>query len=1234
MSNQEFVKALCASVACVLLASGFLFATRAQATIPLQNQCSTTYDPQRSYCEPVVLTPWQYQADPFFGMPIQGPFPTEAAAIASIPPLFTPPNQFWCTEVFDHITHDFDAILYVNGIDYVHGHIAYYNATGYTNYTPDCSQSWQSGARIMQTREVKCPVVAGQQFTLVYEAGNAQTPYCAMPWTAAHKKTDCDLRKGNPCDVMSGSKTQTETDYVAAGDFPIRFVRTYNSDFTLQNYFTLGGRERFNPLGIGWSATFFHNVIFRSSGDQAAVVANRPDGSRKVFRLSGSIFVADDDVSDRLIKLVDGGGATTGWKYITAAEDTEMYDAGGRLISIVNRAGITQTVAYASPASFYPSSVTDSFGRQIVFGYDGGSYPKLTTITLPGSSGQIAYAYDAKDNLSSVTYADNKSRIYLYELTIYFGINLLTGITDENNIRFATFDYESSSSGRVIRTEHAGVVDKYTFAYNFDGSRTVIDPLNKERTYGTAVIQGARRFASSSDVCPGCGEWKTTGYDADGNVQSRTDFNNNETRYGYDTARNLETSRTEAYGTPKARTITTQWHASYRLPTQIDEPNRRTTFTHDASGDVLTRTVTDLSVTPNVTRTWTYTYNSFGQVLTANGPRTDITDLSTYVYYNCSTGNQCGQLNTVTDAKGRITTYNTYNAHGQPLTITDPNSVVTTLAYDARQRLISRQVGAETTTFNYWPTGLLKKVTLPDLSYLLYTYDNAHRLTRIDDGDGNHIDYTLDPMGNRTGENAYDPTNFLARTHTRVINSLNQIWKEVNAAGTANVTTVFGYDNNGNQTTINAPLSRTTTNAYDELNRLKQITDSASGITQFGYDASDNLTSVTDPRTKVTSYTYTGFGDLKQQVSPDTGTTNITYDSGGNLKTSTDARSKTATYSYDALNRVTQVAYGDQTITYGYDAGTNGIGRLTSASDSSHSMSWSYDGLGRVTNKSQTLGSVTKSVSYGYTSGNLTSMTTPSGQSVVYGYNSNHQITSVQVNGTYVLSNVLYDPFGPVRGWTWGNGTLAVRTYDTDGKVSQVDSAGLNTYGYDDAFRITGITDTTNGALSWTYGYDLLDRLTSGSKTGLSQTFTYDANGNRLTQGGTSSTTYTISSTSNRLSSTSGALVRTYTYDAAGNVLTYSNLTYTYNNRGRMKTSKVGSTTTTYVYNATRAAGEEVRRMQRGRCSIGTTRRGTCSASTAPPVRWCRRRCGWATSRLRRCGPARRSRSSTSTRIT
>jgi YD repeat-containing protein len=94
-----------------------------------------------------------------------------------------------------------------------------------------------------------------------------------------------------------------------------------------------------------------------------------------------------------------------------------------------------------------------------------------------------------------------------------------------------------------------------------------------------------------------------------------------------------------------------------------------------------------------------------------------VVDKTTYAYYTCTTGIQCGQLNTITNAAGQITTYNTYNSHGQPLTITDPNGVVTTLTYDSRLRLKTRQVGSETTTFDYYPTGLVQKVTLPDSSY-------------------------------------------------------------------------------------------------------------------------------------------------------------------------------------------------------------------------------------------------------------------------------------------------------------------------------------------------------------------------------------------------------------------------------------------------------------------------------------------------------------------------------------
>src|SRR4029077_20616 len=138
---------------------------------------------------------------------------------------------------------------------------------------------------------------------------------------------------------------------------------------------------------------------------------------------------------------------------------------------------------------------------------------------------------------------------------------------------------------------------------------------------------------------------------------------------------------------------------------------------YDSMGNVLTKTITDTTVTPKVSRTWTYSYDSYGRVLTAKAPRTDVNSTTTYAYSTCTTGTQCGQLQTVTDAAGHVTTYNTYNADGQPLTITDPNGTVTTLTYDARQRLTSRSVGGEVTGFTYYPTGLLQKVTLPDNSY-------------------------------------------------------------------------------------------------------------------------------------------------------------------------------------------------------------------------------------------------------------------------------------------------------------------------------------------------------------------------------------------------------------------------------------------------------------------------------------------------------------------------------------
>jgi RHS repeat-associated protein len=944
---------------------------------------------------------------------------------------------------------------------------------------------------------------------------------------------------GDPVCPFNGANLQEESDYRAAGAGGLEFTRYYRSTGFYTPY---GVTFSAQSVGSYWQHTYERRLLLLNYGGILATY-EAPDGQMRHFATTGAEILNRDGAAAKLLSQVDGT-----WIVVMPNSDQEHFDATGRLVSITPRGGATTTVSYG--ANGLVSVVTDQFGKTLQFGYD--TQGRLASVTLP-DNGVISLAYDVNGNLWTVTYPDQSVKTYNYGGP---GAGLLTSIVDESNSAFATFSYDTLR--RATNSQHAGGVESYGFAYTTQNgtlaSTTVTDPLLNQRTYSMTSVGGVFRLSDLSAVaCATCDTTASSNFDANGNVSSRVDFNGNRACYEYDLLRNLETTRLEGIApgvscpsnlstyTPAAgtrqRKITENWAANFRLPLSITEASHTTSFTYDASGNALTNTVTDTSVTPNVSRTWTYTYNTYGQVLTVDGPRTDVVDKTTYSYYSCATGYQCGQLHTVTNAANQVTTFNTYNAHGEPLSITDPNNVVTTLTYDARQRLKSRQVGTETTTFDYYQTGLLQKVTLPDQSYIQYSYDPARRLTAITDSLGNRIAYVLDSLGNRTAETAYDPSNVLSRAVSQLYNALGQLSQRIGAAGTTAVTTTFGYDNNGNQATVSAPMGRNTVNGYDELNRLNQITDPATGNTRVGYDADDNVTSVQEPTTLTTGYVYNGFGDVKQLISPSTGTSNNTYDSGGNLNTSTDARGVGGTYSYDTLNRVTQIAYGDQTLVFGYDAGTYGKGHLTSASDAAHSMSWVYDALGRVSSKSQTVGGVARTVGYGYASGLLTSITTPSGQAVVYSY-ANGRVTGITVNGSAVLSGVLYDPFGPARAWTWGNSTTETRLHDTDGNPSFFTGAESTSYSLDNAFRIQGVSNSNTTTASWTYGYDLLDRVTSGTNSAGNPSWTYDASGNRQTQGG-----------------------------AAGPAYAASGITFGYNNRGRMA-SATANGTTTYVYNA------------------------------------------------------------------
>ncbi len=430
-------------------------------------------------------------------------------------------------------------------------------------------------------------------------------------------------------------------------------------------------------------------------------------------------------------------------------------------------------------------------------------------------------------------------------------------------------------------------------------------------------------------------------------------------------------------------------------------------------------------------------------------------------------------MQTIANALGQVTTFDDYDADGQPLRVTDANGVVTTSAYDARGRLRVRTVNAgtsaaETTTFDYDNAGQLTKVTMPDGAFLRYQYDDAHRLTEVADSQDNVIQYTLDAMGNRIKEDVFDPADRLVKTRQRIYDALNRLYNDIGAAGQISA---YRYDGNGNLAKSVDPLARPTMLGYDALNRLLTSTDPAGGVTRYAYDAKDRLVSVRDPINLTTTYSYDGLGNLAQLASPDTGISTFVPDAQGNVVGATDARGLAATFTYDALNRPTLATYVGGSVSLEYDntatGGAFARGRLTRIADPSGATTYTYDALGRVRTKAQTVAgdaSVrTFSVGYQYAAGRATGLTYPSGRSVSYSFDSQGRVAGITIAGQTVLSGVGYLPFGGVQAWTWANGQTYRRGFDADGRMASL-TLGPDTLAY--------------GSETWTFGYDGLNRLT------------------------------------------------------------------------------------------------------------------------------------------------------------
>ena len=918
--------------------------------------------------------------------------------------------------------------------------------------------------------------------------------------------------------------------------------------------------------------------------------------------------------------------------------DRKHFSSLGMLLSIKNSSQPSSDIeiTYIQPNSTVIDFITDAQGRVMTFTHDG---IDLTAIGLPDGN-EIDLTRDGSNNLVSISHA-GLSRTYSYDQ----GHALLTGVDGEDGIPYARFAYDTL--GRVISSKlKNGILDveKTTLTYTSNQQVEVISDGRGTRVFqfgnnffrrlnSITDDRGTVTFAhpfgglltGSTDALGSQSEFEYSwGYPtwrarAVGTPQEQREA----ISYDYNTmlvtrrdvykkagsnfvVANIEQNAYDAQGGKIASCMKDGGNSTasnYDCESGSPAPAgvRKTSFVRCTSSDVTAGTC------PLV-----------GLLTSVNGPRTDVSDTVGYTYYpsddtSCASApttcsHRKGDLWKVTNALGQVTETLAYDGAGRVLSVKDANGVVSDLEYHPRGWLTARKVrganaSVETddaiTRIEYWPTGLVKKVIQPDGAFTSYTYDAAHRLTDIADNAGNTIHYTLDNAGNRTQEDTKDPGNVLKRTLSRVYNQLGQLQTQADAQANP---TDFTYDANGNTDTVTDALGRITDNNYDPLNRLSRTLQNVGGIaaqTQFAYDAQDNLTQVTDPKGLNTNYTYNGLGDLTQLVSPDTGTTGYTYDSAGNRATQTDARGQISTYSYDALNRLTGIAYSTSAlnVAYVYDitqaacqsGETFAAGRLTQLTDASGSTQYCYDRFGHLVRKVQTTNGIVLTVRYAYTlAGQLSSVTYPDGAVVAYTRDGQGRATQVEVQRAGAASEVLlnqasYHPFGPVAGWTYGNGRQLLRPLNQNYQPTAIHDAGTGGlsvgFQYDPVGNLTQLTPAASTTPLVKFDYDALSRLTKfkdGPTDVAIESYAYDATGNRQSFTNASGTqAYTYPATSHRLTQV-GATARTY--DAAGNTTAIGGTAkeFVFDATGRMSQVKQNAIVQrSYAYNG---KGEQVRK--------------------------------------------------------
>ena len=977
---------------------------------------------------------------------------------------------------------------------------------------------------------------------------------------AQKNEPGCEKLTNNPVNYSTGNKSISEVDFSSAGEATLQFGRRWNS----YNKQWLFSHRQYAQI----SANYY---------DVHTVTIYRETGRAVQFLVSNGIARSDLDVKDTLT--LDG----TQWLYTTSSGDREWFDTAGKLLRVQRRDGGGLTISYPNATTIM---VADDYGKTIALTLD--ALDRVVSMIDPDGR-EYGYSYNSNGDLEVVRFppdaaSSSPTRQYQYNDPYHSG--LITEILDENGDLYKTIVYDIS--GRVTLSGLSdGSIDQSTFDYTYidavsDPRVTVTNALGKqaiyhlERLFGVSNVKAAEGVSQPSTDCLSDIQNKT--YDAaSGRLTRETDRAENVTYYEYytDAPRyGLVSKRVEGEGSADERTFEFDWYPATRQQRQEKLLGvQQTDYTFNPNGRLHTRTETDLTGLADVSsRTWTktYTYHDPGEdtqiaTITLDGPRTDVTD-TTVTEYSAQ-----GYLIKSTNAMGHVTQYQNHNGRGQPRRVIDVNNIITDMTYTARGWLgtLKQDLGGinALTVFEYDNVGQITGITLADGVHLSFEYDNAHRLQATQNGLGQRITFDLDAAGNPRFILYKNQGGAITQSREYDFDGLSRLRQQFGNDGQH---TRYIYDEKDHLTAINNGVNSPTVQGFDTQNRLETAIDADSNPMHIAYNPQNLVTRVTDERGLATAYSHDGFGELQTLISPDTGTLSYDYDAAGNRTKQTDARGVITIYAFDALNRLKMVTYPDQTknITYSYDNWqfcNTCNGRLAALKDSSGQAVYIYDALGRMNMRYNNvtlpgLAAARLVTDFDFNkAGRLEQITFPNGPAVNYGFDAAGQVDTVTYqtqdpNNSLLtvdkdlVTHLEYQPFGPIKGATYGNFRQLNRTYDLDGRLDTQIVTAIQSldYQYDRLNNVEVIENLIDNSRNEYFTYDNLNRLdTAAGKYG-DIDYDYDEVGHRekrtiVRDGIIMVEDYQIDFSSHRLdlidiNDGMSATTREFEYDAAGNI--------------------------------------------------------------------------------------------------